>query len=170
MRSDPIVVWDTCVIIDAIQKTQGRYECIEPYVHDAEKGKLRIIISEVSVAELLLLKEYDSQGMPVREQVRLIQDWLENPYIIRRAVYRHISEQAAAIGRKYEILPPTDAIIVATALCENIPVLHTFDGLDEGAANRKRKKLCTYDGKIGSPPLHIGPPDQSRGTIFEKRR
>jgi predicted nucleic acid-binding protein len=171
MRSEPaVVVWDTCVIIDAIQKTAGRYECIEPYIQDAEKGKLRIIISEVSVAELLMLKEYESQGMSIEEQAKLIRDWLENPYIVRRSVYPRISERAAEVGRQHEIAPATDAIIVATALCEGVQVLHTFDGLDEGATTRKRNKLCTYDGKIGTPALHIGPPDASRGTIFEKKR
>jgi len=171
MRSEPtIVVWDTCVIIDAIQKTPGRYECIEPYVKDAEKGRLRIIISEVCVAELLMLKQYDAQGMPIEEQVRLIREWLENPYIVRRAVYPRIAERAAEVGRDNEISPATDAIVVATALCEPVQILHTFDGLDEGAATRTRNKLCTYDGMIGTPPLHIGPPDQSHGTIFAKSK
>ena len=57
------VLWDTCVVIDAIQKTPGRYEYIAPFITSAEEGKLKIVISMMTVSALVYLKEHDKDGM-----------------------------------------------------------------------------------------------------------
>jgi hypothetical protein len=58
-----------------------------------------------------------------------------------------------------------DAIHVATAVKNRVPVLYTFD-----AAKNRRKGLLRHDGLIGLPgaaPLRIEvPPDPEKGTLF----
>jgi predicted nucleic acid-binding protein len=157
-----IILWDSCVIIDAIQKTPGRYECIEPFIRDAEKGKLSLVISEISVAEVSHLSELDKQGVSIEEQEKIIKEWLENPYIIRRQVHRGISERASEIGRKFKLKRGADRIIIATADFEKIPLIHTFDGLDPD----KKNKILPLDGKIGDPPIRIMEPNPAYGTLF----
>lgn len=166
MRSDvKKVVWDSCVIIDAIQKTPGRYEKIEPFLKDAENGKLLIVVSELSVAEVSHLTKLTDNGILLDDQVQLIKDWFENPYIVRRPVHAGISELAGEVGRKHKLKRAPDRIIVATALFEKIPQIHTFDGIDP----KKKNKLLPLDGQIGDPPLRIREPDPAQDTLFEKR-
>jgi len=159
------VVWDSCVIIDAIQATPGRWEKIEPFLKLAESGKLQIVISEVNVAEVLHLKRLGEGGMPLEDQAELIRKWLMNPYIVRRTVHRGISELAAEIGRKYGVKGAADCIVVATAINENIHQVHSFDGDNDRMSNRR---LLNFDGRIGSPPLRITVPDFFTGTMFER--
>ena len=164
MASDPDrVVWDSCVIIDAIQKTSDRYQDIEPFLLDAERGKLQIVVSETTVAEVNRLDHLGEQGIDIENQARLIRDWFENPYIVRRPVHPGISELAAEIGRKYGIKRVGDTIVLATALFDNIGVVHTYDG--EGS----RKGLLDFDGQIGDPPLRITTPNYAQGTLFDKK-
>ena len=158
------VVWDSCVVIDAIQATPERWERIEPFAKEAEAGRLQIVISEVNVAEILHLKRLGDGGMTIENQVALIRQWLMNPYIVRRPVHRGISELAAEIGRKYGVKGAADCIVVATAIDEGIEIIHSFDGDRDKTSHRK---LLNFDGRIGSPPLRITVPDFLASTIFE---
>lgn len=164
MATDPErIVWDSCVVIDAIQKTPGRYEEILPFLGDAERGKLQIVVSETTVAEVNRLGHLQDQGVEIEHQVRLILDWFENPYIIRRPVHPGISELAAEIGRKYGVKRVGDTIVLATALFDHIGVVHTYDGVGN------RKGLIDLDGQIGDPPLRITAPNYAEGTLFDKK-
>lgn len=154
-------VWDACVIIDAIQKTPGRYEMMEGFLMAAERGEFRIVISEGSVGEASCLGGLETEGASKAEQRHMIEAWLENPYIIRRTVHPGISRLAAELGDKYRIKRLGDRLVVATAVLDGIPTLHTFDGYGES-----KPGLLALDGVIGNPPLHIEIPDYGKGTLF----
>lgn len=100
--------------------------------------------------------------MTEREAILKIQDWFENPYIVRRSVHPGISEKAAELARRYGIKRAADAVVLATALEEGVEIVHTFDG--EG---KNKKGLISLDGKIGDPPLRIEVPRPGKGTLFE---
>ena len=154
------VVWDACVVIDAIQKTEGRYELIEPFLLDAERGEFQIVLSEGTVGEVVYLEKLDEAGMSRPEQRRLINDWLENPYIVRRSIHPGVSRLAAELGDQYGIKRLGDRLVVATALMDGVPLLHTFDG------HGNKPGLLAFDGMIGKPPLRITIPDYGDGTLF----
>jgi len=140
------VVWDTCIVIDAIQKTAGRWHLLEPILQEAQAGQVQIVVSEVTVAETTHFRKTTET---IEAQVKMIRAWFENPYIIRRPVYPAISELAARIGRVHGVKRATDTIVLATALHDHVPLLHTFDD-----------NLVALDGKLGgSPPLKICHPD-----------
>ena len=162
------ILWDSCVIIDAIQGTPGRYEKIAPFLKDAENGKLLIVVSESSVAEVSHLNKLTTQGVSLDEQAKIIKEWLENPYIYRVPLHAGISELASDIGRQFKLKRATDRIVVATAQFEKISLIHTFDGLDPA----KKSKILPLDGKvcdIGGTLIKITEPDPHRGTLFEKK-
>lgn len=58
-----LVAWDSCIIIDAIQRTKGRYSAIQPMVRKAESADLSIIVSMASIAEVMYLREFAVAGM-----------------------------------------------------------------------------------------------------------
>lgn len=162
-----VVLWDSCVIIDAIQKTQeeDRYAKIEPFVCEAQQGKIKIVVSEISVAEVTGLNSFQETTLTenqVKEHQRLIVEWFENPYIIRRPVVPGISELARDIGFQYG-LAGLDRIIVATACFYKIPTIHTFDG----AGKKKKNKMIALSGQVGNPPVTIMEPDPDYGTLFQ---
>jgi predicted nucleic acid-binding protein len=152
-------VWDACVVIDAISKTPGRYEALEPYIADAEAGKFKIVIPESVVAEV---NHLTNESIPDDKAVRMIRDWFENPYIVRRGLFPGTSELASDIGRRYKVKRATDAIVLATAVFENIPVVHTFDG------SGKKPGMIALDKMIGEPPLRIIEPNYWDGTLLEE--
>lgn len=158
-----IVMWDTCVIIDAIQKDPRYWAAIEPFVKDAQQGKLLIVVSEISVVEVSHLSSLGEKGMSIEEQVKLISQWFENPYVVRRQQHPGISELAAEIGRNHPIKRASDRVIVATAVFNRIPVLHTRDG--EGG----KSGLIPLSGEIGNPPLRIEIPNYGSGTLFDEK-
>ena len=149
------VVWDANVAIDTIQKDRDHYENIAPFLKEAESGRLQIILSEVTVAEITTLSELDALGTSVQDQVRLIRDWLENPYIVRRNFDRGVSELAAEIGRRHGIRRVGDKAVLATALFFDIPIVHTYDG-----------KLLALDGQLGTRGMRIVIPDYYKDTLF----
>lgn len=157
-------MWDSCTIIDALQKTEGRWELIEPFLDEAEAGNLEIVVSEISVVEVRNLRKMTAQGSEPEQIAAMVRDWFDSPFIIRRNVHPGISELAAEIGRVHKIKRAADAVVVATAVYESIPVLHTFDGW----GNKKKAGLLRLDEKIGDPPLRIVVPNPAEGTLFDK--
>lgn len=162
MTSDrELVVWDSCVIIDALQKTEGRWDLIEPFLSEAEQGRLTIVVSEISVAEVSKLKALKDTHS--NEQIiQMIKDWFDHEYVARRPVHAGISEIAAQIARLHNIRRAADATVIATAVYENIGTVHTFDGY----TNKGPAGLLRFDGKIGDPPVTIAAPDPTQGTLW----
>jgi hypothetical protein len=106
------VVWDACVVIDAIQKTPGRFDAIAPFISDAQDSKLLIVLSESTVAEVMRLPHLNGGLATLDEQVNKIKLWLKNPYVVRRPVHQGISELAADIGRQYAIKRVGDTLVL----------------------------------------------------------
>jgi len=152
------VVWDANIVIDAIQKDKDHYENIAPFLKEAETGRLLIVLSEITVSEITTLNDLGAQGVPVEDQARLIRDWLENPYIVRRNFDRGMTELAVKIGRLHGIKRAGDKAVLATAVFFEIPVVHTYDG-----------KLLSLDGILpsGNASLRIVVPDYYKDTLFD---
>jgi len=160
-------VWDTCVLISAIQQTQDkhadRWAQIAPFLADAERGEFRIVLSELVRAELLNLQDMGSSGMTVQEQRKLIKRFLEHSYIVWRPVNRAITIEAGRIRQRHKITTP-DAIMLATAVYWDIPLVHTYDGQGRrpGTMMRLHNRLKTRDGK----KIAIEVPRPYAGTLF----
>ena len=115
--------WDSCCFIDRIQRTPGRIDVLEGITDAAEKGELFIFTSALTFAEVLYLS---NSSDPLPDQIRTIEEYFENPFIIVRSVDRQIGIRAADIARRFN-LKQADAIHVATALFHGVPILETYD-------------------------------------------
>ena len=156
------VAWDTCVIIDAIQKTPGKWKDIAPWVTQAENGKLKIIVSEISLIECSHLK-FKEGSLSFDEQHRLIDEWFDNDFVVRRPIDQRITRLAMRLAREHRLTAP-DAIVLATAVRNEVQFLHTGDG----KIKKQGIKLLPLSGKIGDPPITIMEPDPLYGSIFAK--
>lgn len=151
-----VIAWDTSVLIDVIQKTPGKWEGLAPMLNLAITGDVKIVISTVSVAECYYLKYLASTGMSQPDQNNLIEKWLENPYLVKRAADFGTCRIAAEIGRLTNGgLTPNDAIIAATAVRHEAGALITYD-------DTAGTSLLKQDGKIptkGGGSLRICTPE-----------
>lgn len=142
---DQVIAWDSCVLLDAIQKTTMRYDAIAPMINLGVAGELKIVLSAMSYAECYFLRGLAAQGMVQAEQNDLIDRWLENNYLAKRAVDFGTSKIAGAICRQFPgKIMPADAIIAATALRHGAKALITYD-------DTAGKSLLACDGKIARP-------------------
>lgn len=160
------ILWDSCVIIDAIQKKDGTFIFLDEMLRRAEAGKLLIVISAVSVAEVTYLKEFAAKGMSRDRQASLIQDWLNQDYIFKRNADPGICSDAAKLARqlstKGKSLTPLDSIILATALRAEVEVLITDD---DGKTNNKHLGLLELNEQLGDPKLKILRPSQYKAQL-----
>lgn len=148
--SPRLVAWDTCILIDAIQKTPDQWNSIAPMINLAQVGDLKIVLSTVSVAECHYLKHLADQGADQQEQNNLIEKWLEHSFLVKRSADMGTCKIAAEVLRFTRgKLSSSDAIIVATAIRHRAGTLVTYD-------NTKGQSLIAQDGKI---------PDGKGGTL-----
>lgn len=125
---DHVIAWDSCVLIDAIQGTLGRWGAIAPMINLAANGELKIIISTLSVAESYFMRGLASRGATNSDQAAAIESWLENSFLVKRAADFGTCKIAAELCRKTRgSLKPPDAVIIATALRHNADSLLTYD-------------------------------------------
>ena len=125
------VYWDSCVFIDALQKTKGRYEALEPILDAAERGEIVLVSSFLTLAEVVKVQGADAdvsiRGLSEAEVEQLIFGFFENPYIQLRPVDRLVTTQARVITRRFGVKPP-DAIHIATAMLHpQVNTFHTYD-------------------------------------------
>lgn len=141
------VYWDSNVYISLIEETPGRIDVLRAIHQQAERGEIVFVASAFVIAEVTKINRVDKS---VASQVKMIQDYFENPFISIRSLDRKTAEWAAEISRDFPDIRPPDAVHVATALRWKCNCLHTYDGEAGGPT-----KLLAYNGRIGSPPLRI---------------
>jgi predicted nucleic acid-binding protein len=98
-----------------------------------------------------------AKGVSIEKQAQMIRNWLNNPYIVRRTVHSGISDLAREIASKHGVKGGADATIIATAVFDDIRIIHTYDA-----------KMQKLHGKFGNPPIRIMAPDPAQGTMWAK--
>ena len=151
------VYWDpdANVFHALFSKEKGRVEACER-LHDAARGgKLLIYTSAITFAECVWLK-----GLPrlSKEHEAVIQKFFMHKYIEIINCDRMAGTNARRLLWDFPHLQPKDAIHVASALSQQVDVLHSYDS--------DLLKLC---GKLGAPPLKICEPGEGE-TDFDLSR
>lgn len=140
------VYCDADVFIGWFNREPDKVETCRGLVDASEKGEVRIIISALTLTEVIKIK--GQQPLPKSKET-IIKDFFEQEFIGIVNVDRRTAEFARDLIWRYPPLNPKDAIHVATALItEGVDVLHTFD-----------KHLLRLNGQLGEPPLRISTPD-----------
>jgi predicted nucleic acid-binding protein len=135
--------WDSCIFIDGLRQTAGRFPQISALEQEAKGGHLIIFTSTLAIAEVCKTKDY---GDLTEDEHRQIKAYFRHKFVKVIQVDRIIARNAAEIVRDHSLKPP-DAIHVATAIRCRCQVLYTYDGL-----------MLSKDGQIGTPALPIKPP------------
>ena len=154
-----LAYFDSCVfILLQPEYKPDHFEACEHLRILPTKNELIIVTSILTSTEVNKLPE--TKALP-EEQSRKILAFFENPYIAVRPPDRRTAEDAHELTRTHGLLP-LDAIHVATAVVNKVPVLYTYD-----ASKGRRRGLLSHHLRIGNPPLRIEkPPDKYEGTIF----
>lgn len=149
-----VIYWDSCVFIDTLQKTPGRYEDLRKILSEAQNGTVVIVTSTVTLTEVHFFDRDPTKELA--EQAEQIRAFFESDFIELWPLDRSVAEDAACICRDHA-LHPLDAIHLATAQKTRCRCFYTYDG----KRNKRRKKgLLSFDGRIGTPPLRIETPDK----------
>ena len=136
--------WDSNVFIDWLSEANPNQEKCKGIIQRAEAGKIEIITSALTIAEVLFVK--GGKKIPKEKSEHII-DYFKNNYIKIVNLDRYISEYGRSLVWDFNI-KPKDAIHVASAIWSRTPKFDTFDG-----------PLIKKNGKIGNPPLIICEPD-----------
>ena len=112
-------------------------------IRAAEREEIHIFTSAITLTEVIKLKGKPSLKA---EQEQKINRFFLNPYIQVVNVDRFLAQMARALIWEHG-LHPKDSLHVATAIRFKIPYLDCYDG-----------PMTALSGKLGNPPLKIGPP------------
>lgn len=165
MPNNPLIAWDTMVLINAVEgdaipppdPAKSRWADIEPMYRDAERGKVGILISEISIAEACKVRCVRDGAVTTDEAERMVREFLDNRYVERRPADRRESMLAAELVRTHH-LETCDALIVATALIHDAKALYTRDGKKRRQSQPSPLKLDGQLSYAGRPPLKIKEP------------
>lgn len=135
--------WDSDAFLGYLAEEEDKYDACQSVLEAASQGRVLIVTSALTLAEVLFVKK--GPRVP-REKRELVELFFKSAFISVQNVTRYTSEQARNLVWDYNIRPK-DALHVATALQLGAPVLNTFD-----------KGLLKHNGKIGTPALRIERP------------
>ena len=124
----------------------------------ARRGKVVICISALSLIEVIKLGKGHS-ALPREHEDRIVR-FFDNSFIEIYDVDHWIGSLARDLIWK-NALDPKDAIHVATAINNDIPELHTFDGKLLALDNRLPLKSGTGNLRICQPP------PQNQNSLFK---
>jgi predicted nucleic acid-binding protein len=136
--------WDAAAFLGLFLDEPGRADDCRATIKAAQEGRIRIITSTLTLAEVVTLKGYKPLPPDKRQMLR---QFFRNPWIVLREVDRYTAEEAQELVWNYESLKPKDAIHVATAVRAGVAYLDTYD-----------EPLIRLNETIGDPPLKIGRP------------
>lgn len=117
--------WDSACCFGFLADQEGRRAACERVLDDAKAGGCEIVISGITIAEVLHLP---GQGRTFPRRSRdLIRDFFKQSLFVFADVDRFIAERAADMYWDHGI-GAKDALHVATALASEAHYLETFDG------------------------------------------
>lgn len=143
--SNDLRYWDSDAFLGYFNNEPDKADACKSVLEAADAGKVMLVTSALTLAEVLYAKGHSKLDMSKRE---LIEQFFKSPFLSVQNVRRSIAEGARDIVWDSSIRPK-DAIHVATALSCKIPVLNTFD-----------QNLLKADESIGDPPLRIVTPHE----------
>jgi len=144
-----VVYFDSCAFLAWLKNEAGRVNIISQIFDEANNGRLKIVTSTLTIAEVLDIQGYRNPiPIEARDAVRTL---FKNEWIITKGLNRRIAEISQELVWTHGI-KPKDGIHVATAMIFNIKQLYTYDGkLNE------KKQLKTDFGAVNitepMPPL-----------------
>jgi len=143
--------WDTDPILALLLQEEGKWEACVGTLQAAEAGSVKILVSALAIAEVLMTKGHDR--LP-RERAQVVREFFRHSWIVIREVDRTIAEMAQELVWDHGI-GTRDAVHVATALRNNAPHLDTFD-----------RELIKHSGMLLGQRLIIGRPNlPAQGTL-----
>ena len=137
------VYWDACVFHALFKKEAGRADACERVEKAARAGSVEIYTSAATFVECVWIK-----GKPpklTKGDEEKIQKYFMHRFIKVINCDRTIAEEARRLIWQFPHLLPKDAIHVASAISQQVGVMHSYDNDD----------LVKLSGKIGVPPLII---------------
>jgi len=131
------------VFIALVKNEQGRADEALRILEDAAAGKLEIVTSAWTLAEVIKTPGEPPLSPQVESK---IMDFFENEYVLIVNLDRKVAEEARQISRDYGP-KPKDAVHLATAKVARLDLLETWDD-----------QLLRLTDKIGDPAICIRRP------------
>lgn len=135
--------WDSDCFLGYLNEEEDKVDLCQDVLDEAEKGKILIVTSALTITEVLWLK--DGRKI-VKEKSEKVRSFFLNDFIVIKNVTREIARMAQNVVWDYSV-EPKDSIHVATAMKFKIPLLNSFDGV-----------LIGISGKVGNPLIKIEKP------------
>jgi predicted nucleic acid-binding protein len=131
-ETTPCFYWDSCVFLSYIEETPNRLPDIDGLLENAEKGKIEIITSTITIVEVAYAKTEREEGLLDPNVERKIEKLWIPPSPIRLVEFHKVIADKAKelIRRSLSLglsLKPMDAIHLATAQDMNANGFHTYD-------------------------------------------
>jgi len=142
--------WDAVTFLAYFQEEAGRVDSCEAVLEDAEKGKILIVTSALTLAEVLALRG-KKRLLPNPAMKKKVIDFFKNEYIAVQNVTREVAELARDLVWDNGI-KPKDAVHVASALAAEVTIFETYD-----------KGLIRKSGKIKDIIIREPPPRKQPG-------
>jgi predicted nucleic acid-binding protein len=146
--------WDSVTFLGWLSNETDKVPHCRPVLEAAEGGSVVIVTSALTIAEVLWPKGHKKVEA---KHAKMIESFFRHSWIIVRELDRFIAEDARELVWNKNV-KPKDAIHLATALRQDVQIdqFDTFDG-----------DLIKLSGKLGDPPLAIGPPALPPKLPFE---
>jgi predicted nucleic acid-binding protein len=141
--------WDSNAFLAYFQEEDGRVDSCEAVLEEAEKGKILIVTSALTLAEVLALRG-KTRLPPNPKLKKTVIDFFKNEYIAVQNVTREVAELARDLVWDRGI-KPKDAVHVASAMAAGCTIFETYDN----PLIRKGKKI--KDIEFRAPPQRREP-------------
>jgi predicted nucleic acid-binding protein len=135
--------WDSDCFLAWLQNEAGKADACREILEAADEGKILLVTSALTLAEVLYLRG----RRPIsKSRKEIVVDFFRNDYIAVRNVTRQVAELARELVWDQSI-KPKDAVHVATVLEARLSLLNAFD-----------ESLLKKSPIAGSPQLVIAKP------------
>jgi predicted nucleic acid-binding protein len=153
----PLIAFDSCTIIHLLAETPTWYRHVKAIYDDALTGKHMIVISEVTVAECQRLEAVGGKKVTHDESARMIAQFFNRPFIVRRGLTSRESVLAGQLIRTHGV-GTCDALIAATAVFAGAKTLYTTDGCSHRRKDGKLLSVGVVETDCGKR-MTVEPPD-----------
>ncbi len=145
--------WDSDCFLGWLQAEVDKEKECESVLEAAKDGKVLIVTSALTFAEVLMLK--GKKPIPSGNRAK-VEAFFRSDFIVVRNISRRIAETSRGLVWDNKIAPK-DALHVATALDANLLLFNTFDAKLIGKCKRSKAISMTVERpQVTEPKLSFG--------------
>jgi predicted nucleic acid-binding protein len=127
MPSERRVMWDSCVVLDYLQRSEPWRDILQAWVDLCQRREARIVVSALALCEVQRIDGDRADEDALRQDDGIIRSFFSHPNVMVRQIDQNVGHEGRKLAWQYHLKPPDAAHVAAARKTPGVCAVFTRD-------------------------------------------